>query len=68
VDWINIDEAARLLQVSDQTLRNAETTDGKWCIIWGQRLRVWVVHQGRNWQRRYSRAEIKRLLWWRYQR
>jgi hypothetical protein len=68
LDWINIDEAARLLQVSDQTLRNAETADGRWCLIWGQQLRVWRVHQGRNWLRRYNRAEIRRLLWWRYQR
>lgn len=62
VDWIPIDEAARLLQCSPNTLRRNETADGRYSAVLGGLIRVWRVRQGLHWHRRYSRSEIRQLI------
>lgn len=64
VDLIPINEAARLLKVHPETLRRHETTDRRWCQIYGNRIRVYrLSHEpGQAAQRRYDRNEIIRLL------
>lgn len=62
MDWISIEEAARLLQCSPNTLRRNETADGRYCAVLGGVIRVWQIRQGLHWRRRYSRTEILQLI------
>lgn len=58
-DLVTIREAAKLLFVHPNTLRNHETPDGKWTEVLGLRIRVYRFDGG---QRRYDRAEIIRKI------
>lgn len=62
-DPIGIDEAARLLGCSPNTLRRHETKDGKFCEVYGHRIRVYRTSLSRHGQRRYDRNEIERLMY-----
>lgn len=64
VDLIPIDKAAKLLKVHPNTLRRHETADGRWCEIYGGRIRVFRLSNepGPAAQRRYDQNEILRLL------
>lgn len=61
-DLVPISEAARLLKVHPETLRRHETRDGKWCEMYGVRIRVYRLGDGPSAKRRYDRAEIARLV------
>jgi hypothetical protein len=64
VDLVPIDQAAKLLKVHPNTLRRHETSDGRWCCIYGGRIRVYRLSNepGPAAQRRYDRSEIVRFL------
>ena len=62
VDLIFINEAARLLKVHPETLRRHETADGRYCEIYGTRIRVYRLSNVPGGQRRYDRNEVVRLL------
>ncbi|HLO03339.1 MAG TPA: hypothetical protein VK191_09530 [Symbiobacteriaceae bacterium] len=53
---------SRLVGVSISTLHRWETWDGMWCTIYGHRIRVYHTGIGRGSQRRYSEAEVMRLV------
>lgn len=55
-------ELAGLIGVTRATVHRWETCDGMWCNIYGHRIRVYHTGIGRGSQRRYSEAEVKRLL------
>lgn len=63
MDFVSIADAARLLQVHPSTLRRNESPDGKWCDIYGTRIRVYRVSSEPGGQRRYDRAEIIRKFY-----
>lgn len=60
--WINMETAAELLGVSTSTLYRHESVDGKWCTIFGQKIRVYRVGIHMHPHRRYNEAEIRRAL------
>lgn len=62
MDLIDISEAARLLGLSKQTLRTAESSDGRWTFVRGARLRVFRIGPTPNGQRRYRRTDVLSLL------
>jgi DNA-binding transcriptional MerR regulator len=62
MDLVSIQVAAKLLQVHPNTLRRNESRDGKWCCIYGARLRVYKVSNEPGSQRRYDKDEIQRVL------
>lgn len=62
MELVSIQNAAKLLQVHPNTLRRNESPDGKWCLIYGARLRIYKVSNEPGAQRRYDRDEIERLL------
>lgn len=62
LDLIPTGEAARLLGVDPRTLRKYETEDGRWCMLFGFRFRVYHYGGGARSTRRYDRREILRLL------
>lgn len=55
-------DVARLLGVARSTLHRWESWDGAWCTIYGHRIRVYYTGIGRGSQRRYSEAEVMRLV------
>jgi hypothetical protein len=57
--WLSAEEAAMILDVTSNTLRNNESMDGLWCTVWGQRLRIY--REGIRRARRYSETEVRRL-------
>lgn len=59
---VSIQAAAQQLQVHPNTLRRNETTDGKWCEVYGTRIRVYKVSNAPKAQRRYDEEEIARVL------
>lgn len=59
---ISSTEAAQLLQINRVTLYRHETPDGRWCVIFGHRLRVHSVGIGPGAKRRYNEAEVRRLV------
>lgn len=63
MDLITIQDAARILQVHPNTLRRNESSDGKWCHVYGIRLRVYKVSSEPNSHRRYDREEIVRKFY-----
>lgn len=64
LDLVPIKEAAKLLRVHPNTLRRRETPDGRWCEMYGARIRVYRLSNDRGpaSQRRYDRSEIARLM------
>lgn len=64
MDLITSGETARLLRVDPRTLRKYETSDGKWCVVFGYRYRFRVFHYGGGLRptRRYDRHEVLRVL------
>lgn len=61
--WITTVEAARILGLNPGTLRRYETPDGRWCYLYGERLRVWRTYKGVQLHRQYSLQEVQRLAW-----
>lgn len=61
--WITTTEAARLLGLHPSTLKRNETLDGRWCCLYGERIRVWHTYMGVQLHRRYSLGEVQRLAW-----
>lgn len=59
---ISSGDAAKMLQISAKTLYRHETPDGRWCVIFGHRLRVHSVGIGPGAKRRYNEAEVHRLI------
>lgn len=53
---------SRLVGVSISTLHRWESWDGMWCTIYGHRIRVYYSGIGKGTHRRYSEAEVMRLL------
>lgn len=60
--FLTSSEVARLIGVTRGTLHRWETYDGVWCNVYGHRIRVYYTGIGRGSQRRYSEAEVQRLL------
>ncbi len=60
--WMTTGELARLLGCDQRTLRKHETPDGRWCEVFGLRIRVYRYGPGQHDQRRYDRAEVERAM------
>lgn len=60
--FISSTELAKLLGVNRATVLRWETYDGMWCNIYGHRIRVYYSGIGKATHRRYSEAEVQRLL------
>lgn len=60
--WLTTKQVCKLLRVDERTLRKYETSDGKWCQLFGFRFRVYRYGDSPHAQRRYSEAEIRRIV------
>lgn len=61
-DLITTGEASRLLGVDPRTLRKYETSDGRWCVLFGFQFRVFHYGGDPKSTRRYDRNEIMRIV------
>ncbi|MFZ5825250.1 MAG: hypothetical protein ACOY94_13120 [Bacillota bacterium] len=59
---VSISRAARLLGIDPGGLRRRETPDGRYCEVYGHRIKVFRVDLGPGAQRRYDEDEIQRVL------
>jgi hypothetical protein len=59
VRWLSIEQAAKILYVSPQTIRQNETRDGMWSIVFGYKLRIY--REGIRRARRLSETEVRRV-------
>jgi hypothetical protein len=60
--WLTTKQVCKLLQVDERTLRKYETPDGRWCTLFGLKFRVYRYGSQPQSQRRYSEAEIQRIV------
>lgn len=61
-DMMTTKEVCKLLGVDARTLRKYETADGRWCIVFGIKFRVYRLGDEPHSQRRYHRDEIMRVV------
>jgi hypothetical protein len=61
VDLMTTGEAARLLGVDPRTLRKYETPDGRWCVLFGFKFRVFHYGGDNKSTRRYDRNEVMQI-------
>jgi hypothetical protein len=57
--WLSVEEAAKILYVNPGTIRQNETRDGMWSIVFGHRIRIY--REGPRRARRFSEAEVRRV-------